>query len=114
MSNGCVLNDVLEFRISSRYGAREVLRDVEGRIGAGEIVALVGLSGSGKSTLALSLLRLLRYRGGEVTGSILLEGGELIGRSDREMRAVLGKRIGYVPQSPAAALNDRLRVATLL
>ena len=45
-----------------------------GRIGAGEIVALVGLSGSGKSTLALSLLRLLRYRGGEVTGSIVLEG----------------------------------------
>jgi ABC-type dipeptide/oligopeptide/nickel transport system ATPase component len=30
------------------------------------------------------------------------------------MRAVLGRRIGYVPQSPAAALNDRLRVETLL
>ena len=105
---------VLDFRISARYGVRHVLREVEGRIAAGEIVALVGLSGSGKSTLALSLLRLLRYRGGEVTGTIRLEGGELIGRSDREMRAVLGKRIGYVPQSPAAALNERLRVETLL
>jgi ABC-type glutathione transport system ATPase component len=108
------MTPVLEYRISARYGAREVLRDVTGRIAAGEIVALVGLSGSGKSTLALSLLRLLRYRGGEVTGTICLEGGELMGRSDREMRAVLGKRIGYVPQSPAAALNDRLRVETLL
>jgi ABC-type dipeptide/oligopeptide/nickel transport system ATPase component len=105
---------VLDFRISARYGAREVLREVAGSISPGEIVALVGLSGSGKSTLALSLLRLLRYRGGEVTGSISLEGGELMGRSDREMRAVRGKRIGYVPQSPAVALNDRLRVATLL
>jgi ABC-type glutathione transport system ATPase component len=105
---------ILAFRISARYGAREVLREVAGRISANEIVALVGLSGSGKSTLALSLLRLLRYRGGEVTGSIVLEGSELIGKSDREMRAVLGKRIGYVPQSPASALNDRLRVETLL
>ena len=105
---------VLHFRISARYGTREVLRDVAARIAPGEIVALVGLSGSGKSTLALSLLRLLRYRGGEVTGSIALEGAELIGKNDREMRAILGKRIGYVPQSPAAALNDRLRVETLL
>src|SRR5580704_4397072 len=133
MSNGCTWNEnflsaficvhlrlmtlpvpVLDFRISACYGAREVLCDVTGRIAPGEIVALVGLSGSGKSTLALSLLRLLRYRGGEVTGSIVLEGAELIGKNDKEMRAVLGKRIGYVPQSPAAALNDRLRVETLL
>ena len=105
---------VLEFSISARYGAREVLREIQGHIGAGEIAALVGLSGSGKSTLALSLLRLLRYRGGEVTGSIRLEGAELINRSEGEMRAVLGKRIGYVPQSPGLALNERLRVQTLL
>jgi ABC-type glutathione transport system ATPase component len=105
---------ILDFRISARYGEREVLRVVKGRIAAGEIVALVGLSGSGKSTLALSLLRLLRYRGGEVAGSIVLEGSELMGLSSREMRAVLGRRIGYVPQSPAAALNERLRVETLL
>lgn len=108
------MKSVLEFSITARYGAREVLRKVTGRVGEGEILALVGLSGSGKSTLALALLRLLRYRGGEVAGSIILEGIELAGKTDREMRAVLGNRIGYVPQSPAAALNDRLRVETLL
>ena len=108
------MSPVLEFRVSARYGATPVLRGVEGRIGAGEIVALVGLSGSGKSTLALTLLRLLGYRGGEVTGSIRLNGRELAGLSEREMRAVRGKLIGYVPQSPAAALNERLRVKTLL
>ncbi len=108
------MTPVLDFRISARYGAREVLREVGAQIAANEIVALVGLSGSGKSTLSLSLLRLLHYRGGEVTGSIVLEGSELISKTDREMRAVLGKRVGYVPQNPASALNDRLRVETLL
>jgi ABC-type glutathione transport system ATPase component len=105
---------VLEFRISARYGSTPVLRDVEGRIGAGEIVALVGSSGSGKSTLALALLRLLHYRGGTVTGSISLQGRELCGLADREMRRLRGRQIGYVPQSPAAALNEKLRVRTLL
>jgi len=122
MSNGCALSDglnqgktdVLEFRISARYGTREVLHDVACRIAAGEIVSLVGLSGSGKSTLALSLLRLLHYRGGEVTGSIRLEGRELVGLPASEMRGILGRRVGYVPQSPAAALNEKLRVETLL
>jgi peptide/nickel transport system ATP-binding protein len=104
----------LEFRISARYGETAVLHDVAVSMAAGEIVALVGLSGSGKSTLALSLLRLLHYRGGEVSGSIRLAGRELSGLAEREMRAVRGKLIGYVPQSPAAALNERLRVRTLL
>ena len=104
----------LEFRISARYDRTPVLHDVAARLAPGEIVALAGLSGSGKSTLALSLLRLLHYRGGEVTGTIRLAGRELTTLSEREMRAVRGKSIGYVPQSPAAALNDRLRVRTLL
>jgi ABC-type glutathione transport system ATPase component len=104
----------LEFRISARYGKTEVLREVAGRIEPGEIVALVGLSGSGKSTLALSLLRLLHYRGGEVTGSIKVAGREIDGLTEGEMRAIRGKFIGYVPQSPASALNDRLRVRSLL
>ena len=108
------MSEVLEFRISAAYGKTRVLHDVSGGIAAGEIAALVGLSGSGKSTLALALLRLLQYRGGEVEGSIRLEGEELLGLSERRMRSLRGKKVGYVPQSPAAALNARLKVKTLL
>jgi ABC-type glutathione transport system ATPase component len=105
---------VLGFRITASYGKREVLHEVQATLRAGEIAALVGLSGSGKSTLAIALLRLLRYRGGVVEGSIRLNGRELIALSESEMRAIRGREIGYVPQSPASALNPRMRVKTLL
>ncbi|MEP6714124.1 MAG: ABC transporter ATP-binding protein [Terriglobia bacterium] len=105
---------VLEYSLSARYRSATVLHEVTASIRAREIVALVGLSGSGKSTLALSLLRLLRYRGGTVSGSIRLEGAEITGLSERAMRSLRGRRIGYVPQSPAAALNEKVRVRTLL
>ena len=108
------MNPVLEFQITARYGSVAVLDGVAGSIARGEIAALAGLSGSGKSTLALALLRLLRYRGGSVSGSIRLEARELMGLSEREMRLVRGRQVGYVPQNPATALNERLRVLTLL
>lgn len=114
MAEGRVKAPVLEYRITARYGEAAVLRDVAGRIESGEIVALVGLSGSGKSTLALALLRLLHYRGGAVEGSIRLEGADLMALNEGAMRGVRGRRIGYVPQSPAAALNPKLRIRTLL
>jgi ABC-type glutathione transport system ATPase component len=107
-------NPVLEFQITARYGALTVLDAVSARIQRGQIAALAGLSGSGKSTLALALLRLLQYRGGSVEGSIRLEGEELMGLSESRMRTLRGRRIGYVPQNPVAALNGRLRVRTLL
>ncbi len=107
-------NPVLEFQITACYGTVTVLDGVSARIQRGQIAALAGLSGSGKSTLALALLRLLQYRGGSVEGSIRLEGEELMGLSESRMRTLRGRRIGYVPQNPVAALNGRLRVRTLL
>lgn len=107
-------DSVFEYRITARYGAAIVLDGVEGRLEPGAIVSLVGLSGSGKTTLSLALLRLLHFRGGIVEGTIRLQGRDLMKLSQSEMRGVLGKEIGYVPQSPAAALNPRLRVSTLL
>jgi oligopeptide/dipeptide ABC transporter ATP-binding protein len=77
---------------------------------AGETLGIVGESGSGKTTLALSLLRLLptaaRFAGGEVR----FEGDDLLTKSDREMRAVRGKRIAMILQDPMASLNPLFTV----
>ncbi|MCU1260504.1 MAG: transporter related protein [Bryobacterales bacterium] len=106
---------LLSVDISAEYApGRRVLRGVNFVMEPGEVLGLVGQSGSGKSTLAMALLRLLGMRGGRVSGSIRLDGRELTGLSEREMRSIRGRQIGFVPQSPASALNPALRVRTHL
>jgi ABC-type dipeptide/oligopeptide/nickel transport system ATPase component len=102
---------LLHARISAAYGKGEdVLRDVEFEVKAGEIVGLVGESGSGKSTIAMAVMRLLEYRGGAVRGSLRFQGRDLLQLSERQMRAVRGREIGLVLQSPLASLNPAMTV----
>jgi peptide/nickel transport system ATP-binding protein len=73
-------------------------------IAAGEVVALVGESGSGKSATALAVIGLLPEYA-EVSGSIRLNGDELLGLSDGPLSQIRGKRIGTVFQDPMSALT---------
>ena len=69
-----------------------------------EILAVVGESGCGKSVLALALLGLVSASGA-VTGSVRLEGRELVGRPVSELRSIRGREIGMVFQEPISSLN---------
>jgi peptide/nickel transport system ATP-binding protein len=71
----------------------------------GEVFALVGESGSGKSVTALSVMGLLPTPPARVTGSIRLQGRELMGMSRRELNSVRGREIGMVFQDPMSSLN---------
>lgn len=95
------------------FGPRVVARVPELEIGRGEIVGLAGESGSGKSMTALAILGLARFAGATVHGSIALDGRELVGLRDRELREVRGRRIAMIMQSPRAALNPTLRLGEL-
>jgi putative ABC transport system ATP-binding protein len=89
---------VLELRrVTKRYSGTppvEAIRQTDLRIRSGELLAIVGPSGSGKSTLLHVMGTLARPS----TGSVLLEGSDVAGLSDRELSRVRGRRIGFVFQ----------------
>ncbi|MGB5734446.1 MAG: ABC transporter ATP-binding protein [Thiohalocapsa sp.] len=80
------------------------------QIRAGETLALLGESGCGKSMTALSLMRLLPLSGRIRSGSVWLDGADLLTLSERDMRRVRGGRMGMIFQEPQTSLNPVLTV----
>ncbi len=106
---------ILSLRLTAGYpGKGVVLNDVCLDIHAGEIVGLVGQSGSGKSTMTLCILRLLGFKGGNDSGTIVFRGEQLVGQREARMRQIRGKDIGLVLQSPLASLNPSMRIGKQL
>ena len=89
--------------LTVRFGASTVVDEVSFAIAAGEKFALVGESGSGKSITALSVLRLVD--GAATSGRISFGGEELTAKSEEQMQALRGSRIGMIFQEPMTALN---------
>lgn len=94
----------------TRAGQLPAVRDVSFDVAAGEIIGLVGESGSGKSVTGFSVLGLIDPPGRIISGSVKLNGRELIGLPARELRAVRGREIAMVFQDPSTTLNPVLTV----
>ncbi|MND27495.1 Glutathione import ATP-binding protein GsiA [compost metagenome] len=89
--------------LSIQLGGRRVVDDISLRLEAGERLALVGESGSGKTVTAQSILRLLPQA--RISGSIRLQGEELLTKSETEIRRIRGADVAMVFQEPMSALN---------
>ena len=92
--------------LSVAFLGEEVVHSVSFHIDRGETVALVGESGSGKSVTALSAMQLLPYpQATHPTGSIKIDGREVVGLAEDEMLKIRGDRVGMVFQEPMTSLN---------
>ncbi|MEU5673589.1 ATP-binding cassette domain-containing protein, partial [Micromonospora sp. NPDC047753] len=80
-------------------------------LAAGEIVGMVGESGCGKSVTAMSLAGLLPGSA-RVTGSVRLDGTQLVGARESALHRVRGREIAYIFQEPMTSLNPVLTTAS--
>ena len=94
-------------------GNASVVRAIDGlslEIARGETFALLGESGCGKSMTALSVMRLLPETGEVTAGTVELDGEDLLGKSEKDMRDVRGRRVAMIFQEPMLSLNPVMTV----
>lgn len=97
---------VENLRVGFRFqqGHKQVVHGVSVDVAPGEVLGIVGESGSGKSQTIFSILDLLPANGVAATDGVWVGGRELETRGSRR-RALLGTRVGYVPQEPMTNLD---------
>jgi oligopeptide/dipeptide ABC transporter ATP-binding protein len=100
----------LRTRFGGSSAGATVVDGVTFTLQPGRTTALVGESGCGKSVTALSLMRLIEPPGHIVSGSVTLDGRDLLALDEREMERVRGARIGMVFQDPLTSLNPALSI----
>src|SRR6266487_1778431 len=83
----------------------QAVGNVSMRIEPGETLGLVGESGCGKSMTGLSIMGLLPPGGQIVGGSIMLNGRELVGLPDADLRKIRGNEIAMIFQDPLTSLD---------
>ena len=109
MSAGLAV-DGLSVRLPPGADRALALDGVSLQVSPGEVLCLVGESGSGKSMLAAAVMRLLPPGVSVAGGRIALDGTDLLGLPEREMRRIRGARVAMVFQDPSTALNPLHRI----
>lgn len=86
-------------------GTVNAVNGVSFNLERGKVLGIVGESGSGKSVTAYSIMQILEKNGKIVSGSIKLDGEELVGIGEKGMKKIRGNKISIIFQDPMTSLN---------
>ena len=86
-------------------GEVKAVNGVSFQLERGKVLGIVGESGSGKSVTAYSIMQILASTGKIVSGSIQLDGQELVGAGEAVMKQVRGNKVSIIFQDPMTSLN---------
>lgn len=104
--------DNLQITFDTKRGPLQAVRGVSLSIRKGESVGIVGESGSGKTVMSRAAMGLLRGRKVHRSGSVKIEGEELLTLSNEQIRDFWGLRIAMIFQDPMTALNPVRKVGS--
>ena len=113
MTSDDVVLDVrdLETVFFTNSGLFRAVDHLSFRVRRGETLAIVGESGCGKSVSALSIMRLVPDPPGRIVGGTMrLQGVDLLGLTEAEMRKIRGDRMSMIFQEPMTSLNPVMRI----
>ena len=94
----------LKVSFASEAGRVDAVRGVSFDLEAGKTLGIVGESGSGKSVTSLAVMGLLDENA-KVSGSIVFDGQELLGKTDAQLSAIRGNGISMIFQDPLTSLT---------
>ena len=100
--------DVRDLRthLVTRWGTVKAVDGVSFSVSEGETLGLVGESGSGKSMTCLSIVRLVPRPAARILGgTVLLDGEDLLTKSEPEMQRIRGRKVAMILQDPMSSLN---------
>ena len=86
-------------------GEVKAVNGISFNLDRGKVLGIVGESGSGKSVTAYSIMQILASTGKIVSGSIKLDGQELVGVDESVMKTVRGNKVSIIFQDPMTSLN---------
>ncbi|MBX9975953.1 nickel import ATP-binding protein NikD [Cytobacillus firmus] len=104
LSNVLQVSD-LHVQVKTKNGAATLVKEINFELKRGSVLGLVGESGCGKTVTSMSILQLLDRKTTKIEGSIVLQGRELNGLDDKEMRIIRGKDVAFIMQNPMNAFT---------
>ncbi len=95
-------------------GTVNAVNGVSFNLERGKVLGIVGESGSGKSVTAYSIMQILEKNGQIVSGSIKVDGQELVGAGEKVMKTIRGNKVSIIFQDPMTSLNPTYTIGRQL